>query len=63
MNTENAPTVTRKCFQDMSLTMERNIFAMMIVCTLGIQKKNMMNFAKRTEDIGLFGERLSISSV
>lgn len=36
--------------------MERNIFATMIVCTLGIQKKNMTNFAKRTELIGLFGE-------
>lgn len=29
----------------------------MIVCTLGIQKKNMTNFAKRTELIGLFGDR------
>lgn len=36
---------------------ERNIFARMIVCTLGIQKKNMTNFAKRTEHIGLFGEK------
>lgn len=56
MNTENAPTVTRKCFQDTSSTTERNIFATMIVCTLGIQKKNMTNFAKRTELTGLFGE-------
>lgn len=38
------------------MTTERNIFATMIVCTLGIQKKNTTNFAKRTEDIGLLGE-------
>lgn len=63
MNTENARTVMRKCFQDMSLMMERNIFVMMIVCTLGIRKKNMTNFAKRTELIGPYGESLSISSV
>ena len=31
-------------------------FVKMIVCTLGIQKKNMTNFAKRTELIGRFGE-------
>jgi hypothetical protein len=36
--------------------MVRNIFAMTIVYALGIRKKNMMNFAKRTEVTGLFGE-------
>lgn len=29
---------------------------MMNVCMLGIRKKNMTNFAKRTEPIGLLGE-------
>ena len=55
-NTENAPTVTKKCFQAMSLTMVRNIFVTMNAYTLGIQKKNTMNCAKRTGHIGRFGK-------
>jgi hypothetical protein len=40
----------------MSSMTERNISAMTIVCTLGIQKKNMTSYAKRTELTGLLGE-------